>query len=200
MAELEWQGLAGDTIVVMAGDNGLALGQHGLMGKQNLYEHSVRVPLLMSGPGVPKGQRRDSPCYLLDIFPTLCGLTGLAVPESVQGRSLVAALSDRAGAARDVLYLAYSSVQRGVKDRSHKLIEYVVGGERTTQLFDLARDPRERENLAGRPGQAALLRQMRMELLRERDAWDDRATPWGAAFWQGYDNPGRDAGGKKETT
>ena len=157
IAALEWQGLAGDTIIVLAGDNGLALGQHGLMGKQNLYEHSVRVPLLMSGPGIPKGERRDSLCYLLDIFPTLCDLTGLPVPGSVEGRSLVPVLRDPEAVVRESLYLAYSSLQRGVKDRSHKLLEYVVEGERMTQLFDLARDPWEQENLAGRPGQGTLV-------------------------------------------
>lgn len=190
MAELEWQGLAADTIVVLAGDNGLALGQHGLMGKQSVYEHSVRVPLLMSGPGIPRGERRDSLCYLLDIFPTVCELAGLPIPQSVQGCSLVPALRDPAAVVRDSLYLAYSSVQRAVKDGRCKLIEYVVGGERMTQLFDLARDPWERENLAGRPGQAGTTQRLRKELLRHRDEWEDRATPWGAMFWDGFDNPG----------
>ncbi len=196
MAELEWQGLASDTIVVLAGDNGLALGQHGLMGKQNLYEHSVRVPLLMSGPGVPQGERRDCLCYLLDVFPTLCELAGHPVPESVEGRSLVPALRDPAAAVRDSLYLAYGSVQRAVKDGRHKLIEYVVGGGRTTQLFDLARDPWERENLAERAGQRVLLKRLRTELARQRDEWGDRQTPWGASFWDGYDSPG---GGRRLT-
>ena len=91
---LEQRGLADDTIIVMAGDNGLAVGQHGLMGKQNLYEHSVRVPLIFAGPGVPRGETRDSYAYLLDIFPTLCDLADVPVPDTVTGRSLVPALAD----------------------------------------------------------------------------------------------------------
>ena len=77
---LERRGLIDDTIIVMAGDNGLAVGQHGLMGKQNLYEHSVRVPLIFAGPGVPRGETRDSYAYLLDIFPTLCDLADVPDP------------------------------------------------------------------------------------------------------------------------
>ena len=84
---LRERGEIDDTIIVMCGDNGLAIGQHGLMGKQNVYEHSVKVPLLISGPGVPAGRTDDSPVYLLDIFPTLCDLCGIPVPASVDGKS-----------------------------------------------------------------------------------------------------------------
>ena len=73
-------GHAGDTIVIFAADNGLAVGQHGLLGKQNLYDHSVRVPLVIGGPGLPRGAKCDSFCYLLDLFPTLCDMTGSPVP------------------------------------------------------------------------------------------------------------------------
>ena len=76
-------GQAENTIIVFAGDNGLALGQHGLMGKQNLYDHSIRVPLIFCGPGVPRGLRSEAHCYLFDIYPTLCDLLGLPIPEIV---------------------------------------------------------------------------------------------------------------------
>ena len=66
---LDERGMKENTIVIFAGDNGLAVGQHGLMGKQNMYEHSVRVPLIFAGPGIPEGQKTDALCYLLDIFP-----------------------------------------------------------------------------------------------------------------------------------
>ncbi len=81
---LEATGRADNTIVVFAGDNGLAVGQHGLFGKQSMYEHSIRVPLVMAGPGVPVGVTRGGACYLHDVFPTLCDLTGLDVPGSVE--------------------------------------------------------------------------------------------------------------------
>ena len=72
LARLEARGLLERTLIVLAGENGLALGQHGLMGKQSLYEHSVRVPLVLHGPDIPAGVVRDEMVFLYDIFPTLC--------------------------------------------------------------------------------------------------------------------------------
>ena len=91
---LEERGLTDNTLIVLAGDNGLAVGQHGLMGKQNCYEHSVRVPLIFAGPGVPEGRRSDAYVYLFDIFATLCELTGTPRPSTVEGESLVPAMND----------------------------------------------------------------------------------------------------------
>ncbi len=184
---LRASGHADDTLVVLAGDNGLALGQHGLMGKQNLYDHSVRVPLVMSGPGVPHGQRSAAHAYLLDIYPTLCDLAGLPTPESVEGRSLVRGMEDPEERIRATLYCAYRQFQRSVRDERFKLIEYVVEGQRTTQLFDLHADPWERDNLAADPDHASELARLRGALLRWRDDLDDRASPWGQTFWEGYE-------------
>ncbi len=149
---LEESGRADDTIVVFAGDNGLAVGQHGLMGKQNMYEHSVRVPLVMSGPGIEAGERSDALCYLLDIFPTLCERVDLPAPETVEGRSLAAALRDeRAEVGYESLFFAYRDCQRAVRDDRWKLVEYFEPAERVTQLFDLQADPLETANLASAP-------------------------------------------------
>ncbi|MBI5283381.1 MAG: sulfatase-like hydrolase/transferase [Candidatus Solibacter usitatus] len=139
------------TIVVFAGDNGLALGQHGLMGKQNLYDHSVRVPLILAGPGIPKGQRRQSLAYLLDLFPTLCDLTSTKTPATVDGVSLQPAIRSPKAAARDDLFLSYRHFQRGLSNGEWKLILYNVGGTVTTQLFQIKEDPLETENLAQIP-------------------------------------------------
>ncbi len=178
------RGLLEQTVFVLAGDNGLALGRHGLMGKQSLYDHSTRVPLLFAGPGIPAGERRDALVYLLDLFPTLCELTGVPLPETVEGRSLLPVARDGAPG-RDALYLAYTDKHRGVRTATHKLIEYVVDGRHAmTQLFDLAADPAETRNLADDPGQAARLAGLRRTLADLRDAWDDRATSWGATFWK----------------
>lgn len=153
-----------DTIVVFAGDNGLALGQHGLMGKQNVYEHSVHVPLIMAGPGLPSGVRCDRLCMLLDIFPTLCELTGTVVPGTVEGLSLMPAIrEDRE--VRDHLFFAYREFQRSVRDRRHKLIEYQVNGQRTTQFFDLKEDPWETRNLSEDPHQKDRVAELRKVLV-----------------------------------
>ncbi|MDE2845141.1 MAG: sulfatase-like hydrolase/transferase [Gemmatimonadota bacterium] len=187
MQVLEDRGMADDTIVVFAGDNGLAIGQHGLFGKQNMYEHSIRVPLVFSGPGIPCGVRRSAYAYLLDIFPTLCDLTGLDTPGSVEGVSLAPTFDDPAARPRDTVFAAYRQWQRMVKDDRYKLIEYVVCGCRTTQLFDLERDPLECRNLAGEAAHADRLAALRSRLFDWRDEWGDADSEWGRAFWTGYD-------------
>jgi arylsulfatase A-like enzyme len=184
LAALEQTGHAEDTIVVFSGDNGLALGRHGLMGKQNVYDHSVRVPLLFSGPGIPADERRTSFCYLADIFPTLCELSGIELPASVEGRSLVGAMREDAPG-REELYLAYRGVQRAVRDERWKLVEYVVDGARTTQLFDLENDPWELDNLAGQSASAAEVERLRASLTRQHDELGDTQEQMGAAFWGG---------------
>ena len=175
-------GLDKNTIIVFAGDNGLALGRHGLMGKQNLYEHSVHVPFIINGPNIPEGKKIDEFCYLLDIFPTLCELTGMLIPESVQGGSLVPLIQGRKSKIRESVFFAYKDVQRGVRDKRYKLIEYKVEDKRTTQLFNLESDPFELENFAGNPAYEAQLKHLRSELLRWKEKTGDLSI-----FWQGYD-------------
>ena len=175
-----------NTIIVFAGDNGLALGQHGLMGKQNLYDHSVRVPLVLSGPGVPRGQRSAAHGYLLDIYPTLCELVGIEKPETVEGLSLVPALRDPAQRSRDVVLCAYRGIMRSARDSQHKLIEYAGRAPRYTQLFDVAEDPWERRNLADDPAHAATVERLRAELQRWRTELDDTRPNQGEPFWSAY--------------
>lgn len=150
---LEQSGQLDNTIIVFAGDNGLALGSHGLLGKQNVYEHSVRVPLIIAGPGIPQGQKSDALCYLLDIFPTLFDRIGLTPPPSVEGQSLLPALAGPK-AARPSLFFAYRHFQRAVRDQRYKLIRYYVAGRQTTQLFDLQSDPLELKDLSADPSHA----------------------------------------------
>jgi arylsulfatase A-like enzyme len=182
---LERTGQAENTIVVLAGDNGLAIGRHGLMGKQNMYDHSLHVPLLFCGPGIPQGRRCDAYCYLIDIYPTLCELAGVPVPATVEGTSLVSAMTDGAEP-RHVLLFAYRDVQRAAQDRRFKLIEYVVEGRRTTQLFDLRADPWELNDLAADPAYADRVAALRRELRRWQDEWGDTQPGQGETFWAGF--------------
>jgi len=171
LAVLDETGLAEKTLIVFAGDNGLAVGQHGLFGKQNAYEHSIHVPLLMAGPGLPGGKRCDAFCYLTDTFPTLFDLIGLPLPEGVDGRSLLPAL--RGEPVRDAIFFAYRDVQRAVRVGDYKLIEYTVKGECRTQLFDLARDPFETHDLSGEACHARTLERLRERLrVMQRETGD----------------------------
>jgi arylsulfatase A-like enzyme len=136
-----------NTIIVFTSDHGLAIGSHGLFGKQNLYDHSMHVPLLIVGPGIPKEQRRDALVYLLDVFPTLGALTGVPAPEGNEGQSLVPVLQGRERGVRDSLFLAYRGFQRSVMDERWQLIVYPHVNK--TQLFDLRNDPHELKDLGG---------------------------------------------------
>jgi arylsulfatase A-like enzyme len=128
-----------NTVVVYTADHGLAVGRHGLMGKQNLYDHSTRVPLILAGPGIPEGRIADGLAYTPDLYPTLCDIAGVEVPPTVEMCSL--------WADRDVVCCAYKDLMRAASDGRWKLIRY----RDREQLFHLAEDPHEVYDLAGDP-------------------------------------------------
>jgi arylsulfatase A-like enzyme len=166
-----------DTIVVFTADHGLAVGQHGLLGKQNVYDHSVRVPLIFSGPGVPAGERRDAFTYHHDLYPTLTDLAGLGTPGTVDGESLAPVVADDADGPRESVFTAFGDTQRAVRTDRYKLLEYDVDGEDHTQLFDVAADPGETENLATDPEHADTVARLRDDLVDWRERVDDPALP-----------------------
>src|SRR3546814_642416 len=140
-----------NTIIVYAADNGLAVGSHGLLGKQSLYEHSTKVPLIIKGPGIPENKEFDALAYLYDLYPTLTELAGipparLADGKSLDGESLVPVLQGERDGVRSSLFTAYRNTVRAVRTGDWKLIRYP---ERDyTQLFLLKDDPLEMNNLA----------------------------------------------------
>lgn len=162
---------AQNTIVVFSSDSGVARGSHGLIGKQNLYEHSVRVPLIIAGPGIAPGRRTAALCYLFDVLPTLGKRCGVALLERGDGFDLSATLADPAAPARAHLLFAYRNVQRGYTDGRWKLIRYPQVDR--TQLFDLQSDPQEAHNLASHSEHAvrvtALMQQLQAEMRRSGD-------------------------------
>ncbi len=89
LAALKQSGQANNTLIIFSADNGLALGSHGLLGKQNVFEHSMRVPLIFAGPGVPRGKSTTAFTYLLDVFPTLCDTLGLEPPPASKVKACV---------------------------------------------------------------------------------------------------------------
>jgi arylsulfatase A-like enzyme len=166
------RGWSDRTVVIFSSDQGLAVGgRHGLMGKQNLYEH-VKPPLIFAGPGVPHGQS-DALVYLMDLFPTICELGGAAVPAAVEGRSLLPILRGERTKVRDALFGAYRAGQRMVRDERWKLMKFHAGGQKHTLLFDLAADPDELRNLAGDPARAGELARMEQLMAEQRKLWGD---------------------------
>jgi arylsulfatase A-like enzyme len=149
---LESTGKAKNTIIVYAADNGLALGSHGLLGKQSVFEHSMRTPLIVVGPGIPAGRSTSTFTYLFDLYPTLCDVLGVTPPDGLAGNSLRPIWEGRVERVRESVFLPYIEFQRAVRDERWKLICYPKMGYR--QLFDLQADPDERTNVADQPENA----------------------------------------------
>jgi arylsulfatase A-like enzyme len=152
------------------------------MGKQNLYDHSMRIPLIMRGPGVPDGIRSGALLYLLDLYPTLLEAAGLSVPAGAAGHSMAALLRQDTYMHRRQIFSAYQGVygdpqgapyQRSIKNDRNKLIQTVVAGEVTWQLFDLSADPYETKNLIDDPAKASLVDQLKRSLRERQTRADD---------------------------
>jgi arylsulfatase A-like enzyme len=154
-----------ETIIVFTSDQGLALGSHGLLGKQNCYEHSIRSPLILSGPGLPANERSPAIVTLHDLFPTLCELADIAIPDSVTGRSLVPLLHRKASGVHEFVTGMFTDTQRMICEDRWKLILYPQA--RREQLFDLQNDPDELHDLSGSPEHAAKLTRLKNTL----NAW-----------------------------
>ena len=150
LAALEDSGHADNTIVIYAADHGLALGSHGLLGKQSLYEHSMRSPLIIAGPGIPAGRSTAAFTYLFDLFPTICALAGVKPPDGLAGRDLRPLWEGEGREGPRVRVPPFSNLMRSVRDERWKLIVYPQINHR--QLFDLRDDPQETRDLAADQG------------------------------------------------
>jgi arylsulfatase A-like enzyme len=141
-----------------------------LLGKQYLYDHSMKAPLVLAGPGIRHG-RSDALVYLFDIYPTVCDLVGANVPAGIDGRSFRPVLDGRATTARSELMMAYLGKQRAIRDARWKLIRYPAVD--VTQLFDLHSDPDETRNLADDPAQRDRVNNLLQRLARLQEHYGD---------------------------
>jgi arylsulfatase A-like enzyme len=172
-SSLKELGMYDNTVFIYSADHGLAIGSHGLFGKQNLYEAGMKPPLIFAGPGIPRGETHAL-VYLLDIFPTVCDLVGTDIPDGLDGKSLKAIIEGKSSGVRNTLFLAYREVQRAVRDDRWKLIRYPQVN--VTQLFDLQSDPDEITNVADRPEHTERIQSLTAELQRWQKSLGD-ATP-----------------------
>jgi arylsulfatase A-like enzyme len=174
-----------NTIVIFTSDHGLAIGSHGLLGKQNMYEHTIGVPLIMAGPGIPENKRFAAQTYLRDLYPTVCDMLGAPIPTVVEGRSLLPVLK---GAVREIYPEVYAywhisssrsakmaeagtpaelPIERMVRTDRWKLIYY--SHLQSYQLFDLVNDPYELKDLSSSLENQAI----KAELQGKMRAWFD---------------------------
>jgi choline-sulfatase len=172
---LDKSGQAANTCVFLTSDNGLSVGQHGFMGKQNMFEHSMRVPLLAAGPGIPRGTVIDTPVYLQDIMPTALELAGAPVPAQVRFKSLLPLLRKERKTQYEAVYGAYMKLQRMIRVGDMKLIWYAVPD--VFLLFNLAQDPHELHNLADDPAHKGTLAELKRHLARLQKEMNDPLPP-----------------------
>ncbi|MBN8248532.1 MAG: sulfatase-like hydrolase/transferase, partial [Verrucomicrobia bacterium] len=156
-----------NTVVIYAADHGLALGSHGLLGKQSVYEHSMRCPLIVAGPGIPHGTTAAF-TYLFDIHPTLLDLAGVVRPDGLAGENLRPIWTGQRESVRDSIFLPFTDTMRAVRDRRWKLIVYPKIARR--QLFDLETDPGEMNDLSEDPRFEEPLQ----DLLQRMATWQSR--------------------------
>ena len=205
LKKLDAMGELENTYIFYTSDHGIAIGRHGLQGKQNLYQHTWRVPLIVKGPSVKPGARATGNVYLLDVLATLCDLCGIEAPKTNEGISFKPVLEGQQDTVRDVLYGVYCGGSkpgmRCVRKGDWKLIKYEVadGVARETQLFNLAENPHEfieqhhdstvisltgstpqrhQVNLANDPRYADKLAEMEALLLAEMRRLDDPYRLW----------------------
>ena len=169
---LDESGQAANTWIFFTADHGLALGHHGLFGKQNMYDESVRVPLLVAGPGAKAGAKIDAPIYLQDVMATALDLAGAEKPEQVEFHSLLPLLrGESSPAARTAIYGGYLGLQRAVTHDGWKLIVYPK--IKVARLYHLAADPEEMHDLAADPAHAERRTALFQRLLKLQKELDD---------------------------
>jgi arylsulfatase A-like enzyme len=181
---LEASGKKNNTYIILTADHGLAVGEHGLMGKQNQYECSMRIPLIIAGPGIRAGKRVDEMVYQHSMYATTCELAGVPVPQHVEFPSLAPMLHrDQPQPLYDAMFGWLNILQRSIRTKQHKLIFYAHLNR--YQVFDLEQDPWEMHDLVDDPAYAevkvnliAKLKQTQRELNDPMDI--DHPQPVGA--------------------
>ena len=159
---LDASGKAENTWIFFTADHGLSVGHHGLVGKQNQYDHSIRVPFVVVGPGVPKGVTDPTPIYLQDVMPTTLELAGAQQPKHVFFKSLLSRLGqtkpDASSRPYESIYGSYLTLQRSITHDGWKLIIYPDA--KVLRLYHLQHDPHETIDLAGQPDHAEQMTQL----------------------------------------
>jgi len=174
IAALKAAGQFDNTIFAVAGDNGLSLGEHGLLGKQNVYEFGgMHVPLIFAGPGIKKGETKAF-AYLYEVYPTFCEMAGIPVPSGLDAKSLAPIVKGQKTAIRDCLFTAYKDCQRSIRDDRWKLIRYPLINK--TLLYDLQTDPHEMTDLATNPESAVKVKELTSLLEKTRQQYGDTAS------------------------
>ena len=159
---LEKSGKADNTYIIFTADHGLSVGHHGLVGKQNMYDHSMRVPFMITGPGIKKGQKIDQPIYLQDAMATSLALAGAPKPDYVEFQDLMPVIKGEKKTNVKNVYGKYINVQRMIIQDEWKLIMYPYA-ERKVRLFNVKKDPEEMNDLSTNPEYASKITSLKAD-------------------------------------
>jgi arylsulfatase A-like enzyme len=187
MQTLRETGLDKNTTVVLWGDHGWHLGDHGIWCKHSNFEQATRTPLIISDPDFNQRQRTTSETELLDVFPTLCDLVGLEKPEQLEGKSLVPILKDPSARVKEGAisqYTRYSATGYAMRSGDYRLVYWMDKSVisfskfnpnklKAVELYDYNKDPHETRNVATDPEYAGVLKNMEAKMLRYFDSVHD---------------------------
>jgi choline-sulfatase len=168
---LEKSGKADNTYIFFTADHGLAVGHHGLVGKQNMYDHSIRPPLIVVGPDVPAGSRLDMDVYLQDIMPSAIDLSGQEIPGHIEFKSLMPFIQGESAGSYDEIYGCYRDQQRMIRKDGYKLMVYPYAGR--VRLYDMESDPLEMNDISEDPGREDMVADLFNRLAELGKAMDD---------------------------
>ena len=169
---LERSGKMDNTYIFFTADHGLAMGRHGFMGKQNMYEHTLGVPLIVVGPGIPEGKKIDQNIYLQDIMATTLELANVAKPDYIEFKSLLStAKGESGGPLYDAIYGCYKDLQRMIKKDGFKLIVYPEVPK--VRLYHLSEDPDEMNDLAEQPEYEDKVHELFQDLIKLQSEMGD---------------------------
>jgi len=172
LAHLKETGQDKNTYILFSADHGLSVGQHGLIGKQNMYDHSMRVPCFIVGPDIPENEKRDMQVYLQDLMATTLDLAGIDKPEYVEFNSLMPMINNEVETGPySEIYGAYINLQRMVRTEKYKLIVYPKA--KKIRLFDVVNDPEEMNDLAENPDYVTTIKDLTSRLKKQQELMDD---------------------------
>jgi arylsulfatase A-like enzyme len=177
--KLDQARLSDDTLVIFVGDQGYSMGSHGFVGKQTMYEEGITTPLVVYHPRLKRARpTNDALVSLVDLLPTICEAAGVAVPGTVEGRSLLGLYQGKVEAIRDHVFASFHSPTghhmstRCIRTQRYKLIQHLLTDE--VELFDLKSDPLELHNLAGEAEYAGVQRELNDKLMAWRKTAKDK--------------------------
>lgn len=159
---LEASGKADNTYIIFTADHGLAAGHHGLMGKQSMYEHSIRPPFIIVGPGIKPNSKNDTPIYLQDAMPTAIEFAGVEKPAHVEFKSLMPLIKGKKTVQYERIYGKYLNSQRMILKDNWKLIFYPHAAKKM-RLFNIDKDPHEMNDLIDNPEYGTKIQELKSE-------------------------------------